>query len=202
MSQYSHDYLISIAVVGDSTVGKSSLLESYMDGMITSSNMSTIGVDMRIKTIPIENKIVKVQIWDTAGQERFRGITTSYYRGASAVMLVYAVNDIFSFHHITSWINTIRERCNPDVQITLIGNKCDLERSRVVTTEMGQELADQFQIRFFETSAKNLSNVAAAFDNVIHAKFRQICTKPKFESNKIILKDSSEHSCFSGRCGQ
>lgn len=190
-----YDYLIRIAIIGDSTVGKSSLMENYFDGTITPGILSTIGIDMRTKTITVNDKTVKIQVWDTAGQERFRVITTSYYRSASALLLVYAIDDIISFQHITSWINSVREHCNSNIPIVLIGNKLDLNSKRIVTTEMGKALADELKIPFFEVSAKNSINVIEAFNHLIDIKFQQFNSTPKIKDQSIKLKSSSDYHC-------
>ncbi|CAH6419631.1 Ras family GTPase [uncultured virus] len=200
MTNYGYDYIIRIAIIGDSTVGKSSLLENYMDGTITPNIMTTIGIDMRIKRMVIDDKIVKVQIWDTAGQERFRVITSSYYRVATAVLLVYAVDDIFSFEHVTSWYQDLQKHCTPNIPIVLIGNKSDLNRKQVVTTEMGQSFADKLQIPFFETSAKDSRNVSIAFDHLIDIKFKQLCDEPQIERHSIKLEPTTTICIPRGRC--
>ena len=123
-----YDYLFKILLIGDSGVGKSSVLGRFVDKVFTDTYISTIGVDFKIRTLNIDGKAVKLQIWDTAGQERFRTITTSYYRGVHAVILVYDVTDILSFNNISNWLKEV-QRYAPDNAIKLlIGNKCDLVR--------------------------------------------------------------------------
>jgi len=92
-----YDYLIKLLMIGDSGVGKSCLLLRFSDDSFTTSFITTIGIDFKIKTVEIEGKRVKLQIWDTAGQERFRTITTAYYRGAMGILLVYDITDEQSF---------------------------------------------------------------------------------------------------------
>ena len=131
---------------------------------------NTIGVDFvsnsiismisqKIKTIMLDEQIVKLQIWDTAGQERFRTLTSSYYRGAHGIIIVYDVTDRDSFDNVRQWMHEIERFANPGVCKILVGNKCDMEEIRKVTTDEGAELARHFEIPFLETSAKNSINV-------------------------------------------
>lgn len=150
-------------LIGDSGVGKSCLLLRFSDDSFTTSFITTIGIDFKIKTVEIGGKRIKLQIWDTAGQERFRTITTAYYRGAMGILLVYDVTDEQSFNNIRNWIRNIEQHAADNVDKVLIGNKCDMIQSKVVETAKGQSLADEYGIKFFETSAKNAINVAEAF---------------------------------------
>jgi len=158
-----YDYLIKLLMIGDSGVGKSCLLLRFSDDSFTTSFITTIGIDFKIKTVEIEGKKVKLQIWDTAGQERFRTITTAYYRGAMGILLVYDVTDEQSFLNIRNWIRNIEQHASDSVQKILIGNKCDMTEDKVIDTNRGQELADEYGIKFFETSAKTDTNVKKAF---------------------------------------
>ena len=111
----------------------------------------------------MDKNTVKLQIWDTAGQERFRTITQAYYRGAMGILLVYDVTDRQSFENIRNWIKNIKQHASETVRKILLGNKCDMDEKRAVSTEEGQKLADEFGIQFFETSAKSGDNVENAF---------------------------------------
>ena len=120
-------------------------------------------IDFKIRTIELDGKRIKLQIWDTAGQERFRTITTAYYRGAMGILLVYDVTDEKSFGNIRNWIRNIEQHATESVNKMLIGNKCDMVDQTVISTEKGQALADEYGIKFMETSAKNSINVDKAF---------------------------------------
>ena len=150
-------------MIGNSGVGKSCLLIRFTDDTFSDSYVTTIGVDFKIKTLEIESKSCKLQIWDTAGQERFRNIISSYYRGAQGIMLVYDITDLESFQNLNSWLIEIEKNASKNVYKILIGNKCDMENERKVTTQQGKEFADQYGMKFFETSAKNSTNVNEAF---------------------------------------
>jgi Ras-related protein Rab-8A len=151
-----------ILTLGESSVGKTCILRRYVEGQFFKNQISTIGIDFKIKIINIENKLIKLQIWDTAGQERFRTITKTYYKGAHGIILTYDVTDQNSFKNIRNWIKQIEANAQTNVRKVLVGNKCD-KPDRVVTEEEGRKLADDFGMNFFETSAKTNQNVNEVF---------------------------------------
>ncbi|KAL8025639.1 putative small GTP-binding protein [Plasmopara halstedii] len=157
------DYLFKLLLIGDSGVGKSCLLLRFADDTYTESYISTIGVDFKIRTIELDGKTIKLQIWDTAGQERFRTITSSYYRGAHGIIVVYDVTDQESFNNVKQWLHEIDRYACENVNKLLVGNKSDLTAKRVVSTDAAKEFAESLGIEFLETSAKNAANVEKAF---------------------------------------
>merc|ERR1711939_425450 len=160
-----YDYLFKMLLIGDSGVGKSDILWRYADDTYTDRFIPTIGVDFRIRTADVLGKTVKQQIWDTAGQARFREITSSYYRGANAIFIVYDVTHCESFRNVRQkWMHEVKKYATKGVTVVLVGNKADeaIEK-RQVLEEAGQELADSFGIPFVETSAKSGRNVDDAF---------------------------------------
>ncbi|XP_071737876.1 ras-related protein RAB1BV-like isoform X4 [Rutidosis leptorrhynchoides] len=159
-----YDYIIKLLLIGDRGAGKSCLLSRFSDRSFTTSFIPTIGIDFKTRTIELDGKRIKLQIWDTAGQERFRTITTSYYRGAMGILLVYDVTDVSSFNNIRKWIRNIEQHASDNVNKILVGNKADMDESkRAVPTAKGQALADEYGIKFFETSAKTTLNVEQVF---------------------------------------
>ena len=161
------DHLLKLLLIGDSGVGKSCILLRYSDDSFTSSFITTIGIDFKIKQINVASSKVKLQIWDTAGQERFRTITTAYYRGAMGILLVYDVTDEVSFENVQNWMRQIRQNATENVTIFLIANKCDVSPSeRKVSTEQGKAEADKYNVKFFETSAKLNTNISEAFSSI------------------------------------
>ncbi|EWM27169.1 rab8 -family small gtpase [Nannochloropsis gaditana] len=166
-AQSKYDHLIKLLLIGDSGVGKSCLLLRYSEDSFTPSFITTIGIDFKIKSLPLEDKKLKLQIWDTAGQERFRTITTAYYRGAMGILLVYDVTDERSFANVKNWMRQIEQHASESVNKILIGNKCDVDPAdRRVSLEQGRKLAEEYRIKFFETSAKENVNVDEAFYTV------------------------------------
>lgn len=173
-----YDYLFKLLLIGDSGVGKSCLLLRFADDTYTQSYISTIGVDFKIRTIELEGKTVKLQIWDTAGQERFRTITSSYYRGAHGIIIVYDVTDKESFKNVKHWIQEIDKYAADGVKKLLVGNKCDLQSKKVVSYDEAKELADSLQMPFMETSAKNSHNVEQAFQMMADEIKKKVAANP------------------------
>lgn len=138
-----YDYLFKLLLIGDSGVGKSCLLLRFADDTYTESYISTIGVDFKIRTIELDGKTIKLQIWDTAGQERFRTITSSYYRGAHGIIVVYDVTDLDSFNNVKQWLSEIDRYACDNVNKLLVGNKCDMSARKVVDYNTAKEFAEQ-----------------------------------------------------------
>ncbi|CAI9779026.1 unnamed protein product [Fraxinus pennsylvanica] len=190
-----YDYLIKLLLIGDSGVGKSCLLLRFSDGSFTTSFITTIGIDFKIRTIELDGKRIKLQIWDTAGQERFRTITTAYYRGAMGILLVYDVTDESSFNNIRNWIRNIEQHASDNVNKILVGNKADMDESRrAVPTSRGQALADEYGIKFFETSAKTNMNVEEVFFSIgrdIKQRLSETDSRPEAPSIRITQADQT-----------
>ena len=125
--------------------------------------MNSIGVDFKLKNIEIDSKKIKLQIWDTAGQERFKTITTSYYKGAHAILIVFDITDRDSFDHVRNWMADIDKFAKEGVLRILVGNKCDLEQNRKVRSEEAKEIANKYGIKYIETSAKDTINIDDLF---------------------------------------
>ncbi|KAF9288769.1 GTP-binding protein [Linnemannia elongata] len=190
----SYDYLIKLLLIGDSGVGKSCLLLRFSDDSFTPSFITTIGIDFKIRTIELDGKRIKLQIWDTAGQERFRTITTVYYRGAMGILLVYDVTDERSFSNIRNWFSNIEQHASEGVNKILIGNKCDMPDKKVISKDQGQALADEFGIKFLETSAKSNIGVEEAFLSIARdIKKRMIDTQTNQtqNTNTLVVEDRS-----------
>uniref|UniRef100_A0A452XJS9 GTP-binding protein n=1 Tax=Aegilops tauschii subsp. strangulata TaxID=200361 RepID=A0A452XJS9_AEGTS len=143
-----YDYLFKLLLIGDSSVGKSCLLLRFADDAYVDTYISTIGVDFKIRTVELDGKSVKLQIWDTAGQERFRTITSSYYRGAHGIIIVYDVTDRESFNNVKQWLSEIDRYASDSVCKLLVGNKCDLVDSKVVDTEEAKFILDKLTCSF------------------------------------------------------
>jgi Ras-related protein Rab-8A len=162
-----YDYLVKLLIIGDSGVGKTCFLLRFSEDNFTTSHLTTIGIDFKIKTIEIDGKQVKLQIvrtkqWDTAGQERFRTITQTYYKGAMGIILAYDCTDDNSFANIRNWVQQIKMHASESVAKVLIGNKCD-RPDKKISAEQGAALAQELKIKFFEASAKNNINVSETF---------------------------------------
>jgi Ras-related protein Rab-1A len=179
-----YDYLFKLLLIGNSSVGKSSLLVRFVDDIWEENFVPTIGVDFKLKTLDVNGKKVKLQIWDTAGQERFKNITASYYRGGNGVLVVYDITDRDSFTNLTSWLIEIEKNANKNVFKLLIGNKNDLESERKVTFNEGKEFADSNGMKFIETSAKTADKVYEAFELLTKEIIKNNLNKDKVITNK------------------
>jgi Ras-related protein Rab-10 len=175
MAKKSFDVLFKLLLIGDSGVGKTCVLFRFSDDAFNTTFISTIGIDFKIKTVELQGKKIKLQIWDTAGQERFHTITTSYYRGAMGIMLVYDITSGKSFDNISKWLRNIEEHASPGVERMLLGNKCDMDDKRQVTKEQGERIAREHAIPFLETSAKNNINIEEAFMTLTANILKKVC---------------------------
>ncbi|KAL2098610.1 hypothetical protein ACEWY4_005090 [Coilia grayii] len=158
-----YDVLLRLMLLGDSGVGKTCLLWRFTDNDFHPSHISTVGIDFKMKTLDIDGIKVRVQIWDTAGQERYQTVTKEYYRRAQGILLVYDVTNEHSFQHIVKWASDVDESAPDQVKRILVGNKCDVDQRRRVSTEQGNKLAQSYGMDFFETSAFTDYNVKEAF---------------------------------------
>jgi Ras-related protein Rab-3C len=181
------DYMFKLLIIGNSSVGKTSFLFRYSDDSFSSSFVSTVGIDFKVKTVFQQDKRIKLQIWDTAGQERYRTITTAYYRGAMGFILMYDVTNEDSFNAVQDWCTQIKTYSWDNAQVVLVGNKCDLEYERVVSTERGRRLAEQLGLEFYESSAKENINVTPIFERLVDL----ICDKmsKSLDTNTTILNN-------------
>lgn len=194
-----YDYLFKILLIGDSGVGKSSLLTRFVDNSFNYAYLSTIGVDFAIKTLTCNNKKCKFQIWDTAGQERFRSITTSYYRGAKGMIVVYDITNKESFNSISKWISDINNLCNREINIIIVGNKIDCQNDRQVTNTNINDFINNTKYIHMEVSAKTGTGV-----NLIFKKLAEELIKNDIMENKqkilkcegIVINENTKSCCF------
>ncbi|KAI0988938.1 hypothetical protein GJ496_009665 [Pomphorhynchus laevis] len=163
MAKKNYDILFKLLLIGDSGVGKTCILHRYTDDDFSDSLLATIGIDFKMKTVEMRNKKIRLQIWDTAGQERFHTITNSYYRGAMGIILVYDITNEKSFDNIVTWLANINEHARPNVVRLLVGNKVDQAEYRTVEYERAINLANESHMKFFETSAKDGTNIRQMF---------------------------------------
>ena len=192
-SDQEYNFIFKVLLLGGSNVGKSSIFLRYIDDIWNDTFVPTIGVDFKIKSLEVDNKLVKLQIWDTAGQERFKNIITSYYRGAHGILLIYDITDKESFKSLQNWLIEIEKNAHKNVVRVLIGNKCDLEDKRVISYSQGKEFADTYGLKFIETSAKKNSNVSEAFEllsrELINSNMEKKIGKNK-ETKKITVSSA------------
>ena len=160
-----YDYIFKLILIGSSGVGKTSILQRYIQKIFNDDYTCTIGVDFFMKSMKIDDKLIKLQLWDTAGTEKFKSITTGYYRGANAAFIVFDLTSRKSFESVSEWIENYYKYSNPDYErhVILIGNKSDLKNERIITEDEIDDFVKLNKIKYFETSAKNGENIDESF---------------------------------------
>ena len=171
-----------ILLIGDLGVGKSCVILRYVEGDFPGNIMSSIGVDFKTKQIELDDHSIKMQIWDTAGHEKFRTITTSYYKSAQAIIILYDITQKSSFDHIRNWITEIDKFGKQGVLKVIVGNKLDLENNRKISKEDAENLALKYGVKLWEVSAKDNTNIEEMFIDTI---------KTLLEKNSKIISESS-----------
>ena len=158
------EIIIKILILGDSNVGKTSLLLKYADNFFPDSHVATIGIDYKVKPYNINGIDIKMQLWDTSGQERFRSVTHNFLKNAHGIAYVYDITNKKSFDGVKDWIKDAENNGSGKEKKILIGNKIDLDRKREVTKETLEKFGNKKKINTFEVSAKTDINVNEAFD--------------------------------------
>ena len=204
MGEEEYDFIFKVLLLGNSDVGKSSLLLRFVDSVWNESFVPTIGVDFKVKTIEIGDKKVKMQIWDTAGQERFRNVVSTYFRGSNGILLIYDITSRDSFKNLESWLIEIEKHASDNVLKILIGNKNDLENDRVISVEEGQNFANRNGMQFIETSAKMDTNVSEAFQTLgklmLEFNSNKKPLEPKKSENKTLTASSGKDLNAKKKC--
>lgn len=181
-----YDYSFKITMVGDSYVGKTSILKQYIYNTFIDKE-PTIGIDFASKLIKIKENDIKLFVWDTAGQEAFRSITKSYYKCSAGILLVFDVTCEDSFNHIKNWLEDINMYSNEYVKIILVGNKID-KPYRIISNETAQILASNYGLNYIETSALNRHNIEEIFERLtllIYNTIKENELSPNYYQNGI-----------------
>ena len=179
-----YDDKVSCIIIGDSSVGKTSIIKKYFEGKDIKDHLATAGIGFYYKKIEIGNKLIKLKIWDTAGQEKYKSLTSNYYKNAQGVILVYDVSNKESYDNLKNWISCISDNYNKisDVQVIVIGNKIDL--NRVVSKKEAEDLCKEYNFPYFETSALKNIGLDESFRKIV---FMVLSKRMKIEENNIGL---------------
>ena len=169
-SEQEPQIVFKLLLLGDSSVGKTSILLKYISNKFDESSISTMGVDYKDKIIDYNKFKIRLQIWDTSGEEKFRSITKNFYRNADGLLVVFDLTKKESFHNVGSWINEAEEN-NDKLKIILIGNKLDLKDGRIVTIDVAKKFAEKNNLKYIETSAKDGTNINESFQTIIDLLF-------------------------------
>lgn len=184
----SYNYQMKFIIIGNSGVGKSTLLFQFIEGKFKGGIEPTIGIEFGMKILDVSGKTIRLQIWDSAGQENYRSITRAYYRNTICAVLVYDVTNKKSFEDLKIWLEEAKTFGNENMYFVLLGNKADLDSQRAVSKEDGESFARDNGMVFFEVSAATNSNVSAGFVVILERILEDIkknLIDPYNESNGI-----------------
>lgn len=183
----SYDHLIKIVLAGDSSTGKSCLLTRFADGYFNQPYLSTIGVDFKLRTVTYDSSTIKLQIWDTAGQERFKVITSSYYRGANAIFIVFDLNNRESFANISKWYHEIRPFTFDNTVMMLVGCKSDLKWT--VTIDEIKAVAEELGMNWYVCSASENRGVESLFQSAIRETMDRKLHRHQYQMKELSIQE-------------
>ena len=190
----SNEFITKILTLGDTTVGKTSIILRFTKENYTQNRLATIGVDFKSKIMQIENNRVKVLIWDTAGQERFKNIASQYYNGGDGAILVFDITNKNSFERISYWLNELNQKKDlNEMALVLVGNKKDLNQNREISFEQAELFAKKNNIKYFETSAEEnigidevMNYIVSECINIIKKRNEDAFRESIQESNMVL----------------
>jgi Ras-related protein Rab-21 len=214
----SADKQFKVVLLGEGCVGKTSLCLRYVQNAFNDKHITTIQASFLTKRLNVDNKRVGLAIWDTAGQERFHALGPIYYRDANGALLVYDITDRDSFIKVQTWVKELRKMLGKEVVLAIAGNKCDLERSRVVSIDEAEQYAESVGAKHYSTSAKlnkgleelfldltkrmlvNVPSTGAGPNRDAPTGYQSGGAPQRTASNKIIISAEAEESKKSGGC--
>ena len=178
------DITIKILLIGNAYVGKTLIVQKFIDNAFSKSTVSTIGMDLQSKVIEINGKKVKYLLWDTAGEERMKTMTYSYYRGCHVILVVFDVTERKSFQNVTTWVECIDKFAKSNVLRILVGNKTDLEDKRIISKEEGKKLAEENGLKYYEISALTITGLREMFEDIAK-EYVQIYEQKAFKNFQL-----------------
>ena len=178
-------YKVKFIIIGNQYVGKTNLIHRFSTGEFKNDYSITLGIDFLSHFIVADKKTFKLELWDTAGSEKYRSITKGYYNNSTCALIVYDVTNELSFSSVTSWIEDCKNSTNKNINLVLVGNKCDLKDKRVVSEEDGKILAEKYGMSFYESSALDGTNIDSIFFDACRVISKNI------DSGKYDLDDDS-----------
>ena len=198
-----YDERIQLIMVGESGVGKTSLIRRYTNNIFNTNHLETIGIEFFNKEERINDQIIQIKLWDTAGQEIFHSLTKNFYRKADGIIIVYDITNKESFERIQDWVKSVYDNTDTykEIQMIIVGNKIDLEERREVSKEEGLKIGKYFEIDFFEASAKNAEGVRnfmiKIIEDILNNKVnnRNTINIKNYKSN-IDKANDNEKNCF------
>jgi small GTP-binding protein len=182
---------LNIIIIGDTSVGKTTLMKRFIDGVYNEKILSTLGVELFRKQVKINEKDYVFKIWDTCGQERFRTLTKNYYKNAEGIMLLFDIHSLDSFQHLNNWMNCLNENFNKtEIPLVVVASKCDLEP--IVTDKEINDYSNQNNVKIFKSSAKNNIQVEEPFLYLANEIIENKKKKGK-DTKKVVLKTNKNN---------
>ena len=197
-----YDEKCQLLIIGDSTVGKTSILSRFANGTFNSNYLATVGLDNFTKDEKIDNKTIRVKIWDTAGQEKFKSLTASFFRNTQGIIIVYDVTNAETFDNLKYWIQSIKTNMDSEIEnlpIIIIGNKIDVE-NREVQFYDAESFSKSYNYPYFETSAKTGENVEKSVLFLVKKIMNVRTGMKEQENNNIKLGNSSNNNGEEKKC--
>ncbi|TFK05020.1 Protein Wnt-8b [Platysternon megacephalum] len=188
---------LKVCLLGDTGVGKSSIVWRFVEDSFDPNINPTIGASFMTKTVQYQNELHKFLIWDTAGQERFRALAPMYYRGSAAAIIVYDITKEETFSTLKNWVKELRQHGPPNIVVAIAGNKCDLNDVREVMEKDAKDYADSIHAIFVETSAKNAININELFIEISRRIPSTDTNPPSSGSAPNLLCDILKHFTLS-----
>ena len=189
-----YDEKVKLMIIGDSSVGKTSLLKKYCKNEFSNSYITTVGIDFQVKLLNINDKKIKIQIWDTAGEERYRVVAKNYFNTSDGFIIMYDITNRDSFDSISNWIEQIKDSTPNYKKSVLFGNKSDLNKLRNVQINEGKELAQKNDFKFFETSAKDGLNLNEGIESLVKDVLEDIDSIKLKRRNTTSLKEKKKNN--------
>ena len=200
-------YILKLLTIGDQFVGKSSIINRYIDDKFNENIRPTLAIDYKTKMIQKGENLIKISIYDTAGEEKYRHLIKNYYNGSNGILLVFDITDKNSFDNLNFWLDELEKNCNlNNLYIFLVGNKTDLKKERKVSYDEAKNFADMKKIPYIEISAKTGDNIDKLFNDFIKGTIINIIEQKKKdnsflkESFKISFLDKDEKTVRNKKC--
>jgi Ras-related protein Rab-1A len=196
-----YDLKFKIIVIGESRVGKTSLIKRYTKDQFGGVYLTTVGIDFQDKTIEIEDKKVKLQVWDTAGQERFRNVAKNYFQSSNGFLLVFDITDKESFQKLNDfWMDQLNMHAPKKAKSVLVGNKSDLAGQRQVSIEDAEEFAKNNNLKYYEVSAKEGTKVVELFFYLANEIYQSHTYEENNYNKNITLKKEKSKKKDKKKC--
>jgi small GTP-binding protein len=186
---------IKLVLIGDTDVGKTSIVKTAVTGSFTDESVSTLAASYSTKSFQIASRTVRLQIWDTAGQEKYRGMTPMYYHNAQVALIVYSITKKETFSAIDFWMKSLRDHADGQIVVFVVGNKTDLAGQRQITAEEGAAKAESCGAEFAEVSAKTGYGIGDLFVAIPHAFMEKEAQGRAAKGSEQELREPTERGC-------